>query len=69
MSDHTAPRPLGSDQECFVSFFVFWIDVSKHDEAFLVIEQSGVAQCMPVHLLSHSDHSVVIHHVLSISSG
>ena len=69
MSDYTIPRPLGSDQECVVSLFMSMFDVSKHDEAFLIIEQSDIVWCMSVHLFSHSDSSVIIHHVLLISSG
>ena len=59
---------LRSDQECLVSSFVSMINVSKHDEAFLIIEQSDVVQHMPVHLLSHLDHSIFICCISSISS-
>ena len=62
MSDYTTPRLLRIDQECVVSSFVSMID-----ETFLIIEWSDV-QCMPVHLLSHSDHSIFICCVFSTSS-
>ena len=62
-SDYTTPRLLGSDQECVVSSFMSMTSTSKHDEASLIIEQSDVAQHMHVHLPSHWDHSVFIHHV------
>ena len=64
MSNYSAPTPLRSDQECVVSLFMSRIDVSTHDEAFLIIEPFDVIQPMLVHLFSHLDHSVFIHHVL-----
>ena len=64
MSDYTALRPLRSDQECVVSSLMSRIDVSKHDESFLIIEPSDVVQHTCVHLFSHSDCSVFTHHCL-----
>ena len=49
---------------CCDFFFMSMIEVSKCNEAFLIIEQFDAIQHMHVNLFSYLDHSVFIHHAL-----